>query len=239
MRGNDSCYSVQPIGHVKSPFKTKFGLPRQSGIITSENAMILMEPRYSSREAFRALEKFSHIWLTFIFHQSLAGGWKNTVRPPRLGGNQKVGVFASRSPYRPNHIGQSVVELHDVFVGTQTELHISCPDLVDNTPIIDIKPYVHYSDSIPNANSGFAKLEPESKLSVIFLDVAETQLNSFLATLPRLRNLIIETITLDPRPAYKRDNDKKVYAIRLYDLDVHFRVDRNQATVTQINALSN
>ena len=231
-------YNIEPIGHVHSPFKTKFGLPRQAGIIKSTQASIVMEEAYSNEHAFLGLREFSHIWITFVFHQSIANGWKNLVRPPRLGGNQRVGVFASRSPFRPNFIGQSVVVLHSIKIEKQTKLIISCPDLVDKTPIIDIKPYIAYSDQVPNTISGFANTQPESPLNISFSQQAERTLSAYITKYPTLRNLISETLAQDPRPAYKTAQDNKSYALTLYDLDIHFKVSNTNALVTAIKSIN-
>jgi len=231
-------FQIEPIGHVHSPFKTKFGLPRQAGIIKSTQASIVMEEKYSTRHAFQGLEEFSHIWLSFVFHQSIPNGWKPLIRPPRLGGNQKIGVFASRSPFRPNFIGQSVVELHSIDYGRQTELLISCPDLVDKTPIIDIKPYINYSDKIPNAICGFANTQPKAPLNITFSQQAEHTLAATIKQYPTLRDLITETLAQDPRPAYKTAQDHKAYALTLYDLDIHFKVNNTEALVTEITAIN-
>ncbi len=185
-------------------------------------------------EAVRGIEQFSHLWILFLFDQNLAAGWKPTVRPPRLGGNERVGVLASRSTFRPNGIGMSAVEMHGINKeGDQIYIEVGSVDLVDQTPIIDIKPYIPYSDAIVDAQGGYAESEPE-KIEVIFSEQA-------LATLNNTPNgqtqqaVIREVLAQDPRPAYKKNKpDNKEYAASLYDLNVKFTVTGNLVTVTAI-----
>lgn len=236
--------NIQPIGYLRSPFKEKFGIPRQPGLITSANASIEFVPPYDQADAFIGLEGFSHIWLSFIFHQNKSEQWRPKVRPPRLGGNEKLGVFATRSSFRPNGIGLSVVELKRVEAhNDRSRLIIACPDIVDGTPIIDIKPYVPYSDSIDQARSGFATNAPNPKLTVAFSAGAQAVLENSMNEFPQLKALIEETLSLDPRPAYKAQKnsvepDTKTYGIRLYDFDVKWNmIDMQTASVTEINHL--
>lgn len=155
-------YHINPIGFIQSPYKEKFAVPRQPRLAPSATSRIKLVGEANSPEAIRGIEQFSHLWLLFLFDQNLEAGWRPTVRPPRLGGNERIGVFASRATFRPNGIGMSAVELKGVIQeGNQTYLELGSVDLVDNTPIIDIKPYIPYSDSIPDALGGFADKEPD------------------------------------------------------------------------------
>lgn len=230
---------IKPIGVLHSPFKEKFGIPRQSGLITSATATVEFFYPYNDPGAFKGLEKFSHIWLTFSFHKNDSQKWRPLIRPPRLGGNEKTGVFASRSPFRPNGLGISAVELLTVHTHQGiASLKISCPDILDGTPIFDIKPYIKYSDSLPHAQSGFAQHPPSAKLEVQFTPASERSLeqlnNEYDA---ELRALITETLSYDPRPAYKQDECNKEYGIQLYDLNIRWRVSRKVVEVRSITQI--
>lgn len=222
-----------PIGIIHSPFKEKFGIPRQPGLAPSSTAVLeLLEP-YNVAETVRGLEQFSHVWIIFLFHETASRGWTPTVRPPRLGGNKTVGVFASRSTHRPNPIGMSVAELEKVEVDNNSiKIHLRNIDLIDGTPILDIKPYIPYSDSISNAYGAYADKAPESLLEVVFSKEAEDQLSSR----PNLKSLIIEVLSLDPRPAYKANKaDRKIYGIALEDVDVKFRIEGPKVFVIEVD----
>ncbi len=182
--------NLQPIGIIRSPFKEKFAVPRQPGLVTIIEAELELLPFCNQREALRGLEDFSHIWLIFLFHQNLDRPWHPTVRPPRLGGNQRVGVFASRSPFRPNPLGLSAVEL----LGTEWKtsgsvLRLRGTDLVDGTPILDIKPYLPYTDSLPQATGAFALHRPAT-IAVNFSPQAEQQLEELRENYPHLQRTI-------------------------------------------------
>ena len=229
---------LRPIGIIHSPFKEKFGIPRQPGLVPEVKCILELLPPYSVPEAVSGLEDYSHVWIQFLFHQSNRGQWQPMVRPPRLGGNQKVGVFASRSPFRPNPIGLSVVKLERVSVDNgRVELHLAGGDMVDGTPVLDIKPYVAYSDSIPDAVSGFAPQAPEEKLQVRFSETAEQQLASHGDT-EALTVLITGLLALDPRPAYTEDDRERVYGMRLYDFDLRWRVQEGCAVVVSLDSSS-
>jgi tRNA-Thr(GGU) m(6)t(6)A37 methyltransferase TsaA len=225
---------MQPIATLHSPFVDKFGLPRQPGLISACEAYIELLPPFNSMDYVRGLEAFSHIWLIFQFHQHKDKPHKALVRPPRLGGNDKVGVFSTRASYRPNNLGMSVVKLHRIEVqGSRILLFIACPDLIHGTPILDIKPYIAYSDCVTISVDSFADKAPEETLSIRFSDRATSQL-ALLADKPygdHIEMLIRETLRFDPRPAYKPDKDEKEYAIRLYDLDIKWRVIQGEALV--------
>ncbi|MCW9025395.1 MAG: tRNA (N6-threonylcarbamoyladenosine(37)-N6)-methyltransferase TrmO, partial [Gammaproteobacteria bacterium] len=169
-------YKFEPVGVVQSCFKEKFGIPRQPGLIAEARASIKILPPYDRDEAFVGLDEFSHIWVLFIFHQCLRDTWKPTVRPPRLGGNKRVGVFASRSTHRPNSVGMSVVKLDNICRDHNgLVLSISGVDLMEGTPVIDIKPYLPYADNITGATGGYAPAAPECQQHVTFTEQAQQQ----------------------------------------------------------------
>ncbi|MEZ8107012.1 tRNA (N6-threonylcarbamoyladenosine(37)-N6)-methyltransferase TrmO [Vibrio clamense] len=227
-------YPIEPIGVIQSPYQEKFAVPRQPRLTPSATARIKLMGEANSPESVRGIEQFSHIWLLFLFDKNLAAGWKPTVRPPRLGGNERIGVFASRATFRPNGIGMSAVELKGVTQqGNQTWLDLGSVDLVNGTPIVDIKPYIPYSDSIPDAEGGFAAEEPEI-LEVNFSEQAISKLNQHPEA-KHIIQVIKEVLGQDPRPAYKKNKlDEKEYAVNLFDLNVKFTVGPLFITVTHI-----
>lgn len=231
-------YNFKTIGIIHSCYKEKFGIPRQPGLVSS-TATIEMDMDYSQDEAFREIETFSHIWVFFVFHAVENKDWKPTVRPPRLGGNQRVGVFASRSMFRPNPIGLSVVELKSVErVGDKVVLTIAGGDFLDATPIIDIKPYIPYVDSIDTAKSGYAVEKPVSKFDVIFSESVQEKIKKAEEKYPRLSIIITEILKLDPRPAYhEKKQIKKEFAIKLYDYDLKWHVEEKTIIVTALTIL--
>lgn len=229
---------LQPVGLVRSPFVEKFGLPRQ-GNLQPIRAQIEIFPEYSAPEAFRGLEGYSHLWLISLFHLNGRQGWQPTVRPPRLGGNQRMGVWATRSPYRPNPIGLSVVRLLEITHDRQRcVLGIEGPDLVDRTPILDIKPYIPYADSVPDAQGGFASEAPSGthQLQVSFSNTATLQARQLEANYPGLAALIGASLSGDPRPAYHQGD--RLYYLSLWDLEVTWRVSEGLATVEAIQRKS-
>jgi len=212
------------IGTLHSPYKEKFAVPRQPGLVPSAKAELQMLAPYNDINAFNGLEEFSHLWLIFKFHKNVASGdvnkvWSPTVRPPRLGGNKRVGVFATRSPNRPNSIGLSLVAFHGVIQRDgQIFLSLSNIDLVDGTPIIDIKPYIPYADSIPTQDA------PDLTLTVQFLKQAMDQLATLPAQYQFLQQFIIEVLQQDPRPAYKKSKiDNAIYAMHLSDFNIKWQ----------------
>ncbi len=227
-------YSIEPIGFIESPYKEKFAVPRQPRLVPAAGARVRLSGAANSPEALRGIEQFSHVWLLFLFDQNLDAGWKPTVRPPRLGGNERIGVFASRSTFRPNGIGMSAVEVKGVSKkGDQLYLELGSVDLVDGTPIVDIKPYIPYSDSISDATGGYAEAEPETS-QVCFSAQALTMLQSRKDGMMQ-QQVIEQVLAQDPRPAYKKNkSDDKEYAVNLFDLNVKFRVNGNLITVTAI-----
>ena len=223
--------TLRPIARIRNGFATKFGIPRQSGLVPELRAEIVFEPEFRVPEAVRGLDGFSHIWLLWEFSEAVRedGAWSPTVRPPRLGGNERMGVFATRSPYRPNPIGLSCVKLEGVEL-TPSEgpvLHVSGADLMDGTPIYDIKPYVPYADAVPEARGGFAAERPVERLRV---EIPENLLRRIpVAERESLRGVL----AADPRPAYQND-PTRVYGMEYAGLNVKFRVDENTALVVDI-----
>jgi tRNA-Thr(GGU) m(6)t(6)A37 methyltransferase TsaA len=230
--------NLQPIGIIHSPFKEKFAVPRQPGLVNSVEVELELLPPYNQQETVRGLEDFSHIWLIFLFHQNIHRNWHTTVRPPRLGGNKKVGVFASRSPFRPNPVGLSAVELLEiVYQKPRLILRLRGADLVDGTPILDIKPYLPYSDSLPSASGSFATEEPVP-IPVEFSPQAENDLEDLREIYPELRRTIIEILEQDPRPAYRgKRTDSNSYGVRIYNLNLKWEMDGETARVSAISPL--
>ncbi|MBL1259760.1 MAG: tRNA (N6-threonylcarbamoyladenosine(37)-N6)-methyltransferase TrmO [Thiotrichaceae bacterium] len=218
-------HTIEPIGIIHSCFKELFGIPRQPGLVKAARGWVEFYPPFNRTEAFNGLEDISHLWITFLFHKSLHNKMSLTVRPPRKEG-KRMGVFATRAPNRPNQIGQSVVELERIETSDgKVTLHIKGLDLIEGTPIIDIKPYVPYVDSIPDAHGGFAHLAPEQRLQVSFSDEANQQVDLFEKQHPELRQLISDILQYDPRPVYVRKlANKKQFGFFLYDLDVKIKI---------------
>ena len=217
--------TVEPIGVVKSPFQDKFGVPRQAGL-ADVPASIELDPARIPIEAVRGLEKATHIWVIFSFHAIPSGEIRTTVRPPRLGGNARLGVLATRSPYRPNRLGLSAVRLLKVRGHT---LEISGADMVDGTPVLDIKPYVPYADAIPQARLDWA-CAPPTRSEVRFAPAVAAA----LASRPELRDLIQRALSLDPRPAYHDTDSSRVYGVMLRGHDVRFQVEGGTIEVVDL-----
>lgn len=219
---------MEKIALIKSPYKQKFGIPRQSGVIESIHSYLQFEKGYDVEDAIMGLDDFSHLWVIFQFHQALRGDWKPTVRPPRLGGKKKVGVWASRAPFRPNGIGLSVgkiVEIQRKSEGAdRTRIVLGGLDILDNTPVYDIKPYLPYADGIDNAVGGFAKEKPAADFLVEFMPVAKEQALEKSAQLAiDVKKVISEILTYEIRPAHQHHASDKVYQLRLYDFDIKYR----------------
>jgi tRNA-Thr(GGU) m(6)t(6)A37 methyltransferase TsaA len=235
----NSC-SFNPIGIVHSCFKEKFGIPRQPGLVPEARAWVEMLPPYDAVEALRGLTEFSHIWLLFLFHAVPPGRWKPTVRPPRLGGNRRMGVFATRSTFRPNPIGQSVVQLDAVtHRNGRLELRISGVDLLDQTPVLDIKPYLPYADALPQARGGFAAGPPQRFDRIRCAASAETALAQATARHGYdLRKLIFGLLAQDPRPAYRRElAPGQTYGMRVEDLNIEWEVAGKEIMITAVTRI--
>ena len=217
------------IARIYNDFPTKFGIPRQSGRAKEITGRIVFEKEFRNDEALRGIEQFSHLWLIWEFSENVKEAWKPTVRPPRLGGNKRIGVFASRSPFRPNPIGISCVKLERIEK-TENEgsvLIVSSADLMNSTPIYDIKPYIPYTDCITDATGGYAEDHKRDKAEVKIPD-------ELLEKLPHdKRKALIEVLRDDPRPAYQHD-DERVYGFPFSDFEIKFKADENRITVIDI-----
>lgn len=232
--------TLEPIGVIHSPFKEKFSVPRQPGLIKHASMELELYAPYNHPDSVRELSQYTHLWLLFIFHQHQDAKWRPLIRPPRLGGNKKIGVFASRSSYRPNPIGMSAVELRNIKANNHSvTLELTVADLVDGTPVVDIKPYIPYSDVIPHAYGGMAHQTPE-QLPVHFSSDALKIIHHHQTQYPELKLFITEVLAQDPRPAYKKHNDdNKLYGVNLYSFDVKWRIENNEVYVERIIQLSN
>lgn len=232
--------SITPIGHIKSPFKQKFAIPRQPRLATAAISTIELFDDFNHPDMVRDLEQYSHLWLIFSFHQNVEQGWTPLVRPPRLGGNKKTGVLATRATFRPNSLGMSAVKLERVIIlEGRAKIEVSGADLLDGTPIFDIKPYLPYSDIIADADGGFAQDAPLEPMQVQFSKEALAFLNN-TPTPTNFKQLIEQILAQDPRPAYKKNKqDNKEYAVELYQFDVRWHVLDNHALVTKITFASN
>ena len=228
-------YQFSPVGVVHSCYRTKFGIPRQSGLIEEAIGTIELIPPYNQPNIIRGLEAFSHIWIIFIFHQNLREGWKATVRPPRLGGDRRLGVFATRSPFRPVPIGLSAVQLEGVEFHPHGKLLLKVRglDLVDGTPVLDIKPYLPYADAIPGATGGFAPDAPESVLKVTVAPEAAAVLER---RGHRFRELCLNVVSGDPRPAYQRIPGRE-YQCYLEDCEIVWQAGEqpDEAKIMRVN----
>lgn len=220
---------MKPIGWIRSDFESKFGIPRQSGVVEELQAQVIFDPEYRVREAFRGLEGFSHLWLLWEFSESVRENWSPTVRPPRLGGNRRMGVFATRSPFRPNPIGLSCVRLERVELDSPDGpvLHVLGADLLNGTPIFDIKPYLPYTDCRPEAVGGFAPDYDKNRLTVEFPPSLASKVQG--EKLPALTNLLAG----DPRPSYQKDPDR-VYGMTFAGQEIKFSVEENILRVVSV-----
>ncbi len=224
--------SIQVIARMRSDFPCKFGIPRQSGLVESLRSTIVFEPAFRNPDALRGIEEFSHLWLIWQFSQALRQGWSPTVRPPRLGGNTRMGVFATRSPFRPNSLGLSSVRLlgveHTEDFGTV--LHVGGADLMDGTPIFDIKPYIPYGDCHPEATGGFTDRAGQFLLQVDFPA-------RLLAMLPEeKREAVLGVLSHDPRPSYQHQPDR-VYGLSFAGYDIRFTVQEDRLTVREVQKI--
>ena len=222
--------TIQVIARMHSDFATKFGIPRQSGLVEELRSTIVFEPEFRNPDALRGIEDFSHLWIVWQFSEAVRQGWSPTVRPPRLGGNTRMGVFATRSPFRPNNLGLSSVKLLGVEQTAEfgTVLHVGGADLMDGTPIFDIKPYIPYGDCHPEATGGFTDTAGEFLLEVDFP-------SELLQKLPVSKwEAAIGVLSHDPRPSYQRKPDR-IYGLTFAGYDIRFRVEEDKLTVVEVN----
>lgn len=227
-------WNFNSVGFIRSPYKQKFAIPRQPGLIDEAHGELVLVPPYANDEMVRGIEGFSHLWLVFVFHETANKGWSPLVRPPRLGGNAKKGVFATRATFRPNPIGLSVVQFKGVERrGENLVLKIAGIDLLDGTPILDVKPYLPYADAVPNSLGGFADDAPETDMTVSFSDEAQHFIKR-QTQYPQLAVFIEKVLKQDPRPPYKKERDgEQSYGMTLYDFNIKWTVnDRHNHVVT-------
>ena len=223
---------IKPVAYIRTDFSEKFGIPRQSGLADSLRGTIVVEPDYRNPDALRGLDGFSHLWLIWEFSANSGNGdWQPTVRPPRLGGNERMGVFATRSPFRPNPLGLSCVEIDSIESDTPDGplIHVKGADLMDMTPIYDIKPYIKYADARPHAKCGYVDELQERKLKVIIPAELSERIEDKSVLEP-----LVQTLGLDPRPSYHNDPER-VYGLSFAGLNVRFRVDGGVLMVLDIN----
>ena len=220
--------TIHPIATMRSDFATKFGIPRQSGLVEALRSTIVFEPEYRNPDALRGIEGYSHLWLIWQFSEAVRSDWSPTVRPPRLGGNTRMGVFATRSPFRPNNLGLSCVKLLGTEQTAQgTVLHVAGADLMDGTPILDIKPYIPYADSHPDATGGFTDSAKDFLLQVDFPE-------HLLQKLPaEKQQAAIGVLSHDPRPSYQR-SPERIYGLPFAGWDIRFQVTDQTLTVLEI-----
>lgn len=229
----DKDHTMKIIARIHTDFPTKFGVPRQSGLIKELKAKIVFEPEYRNPDALRGLEEFSHIWIIWEFSEVARDKSSPTVRPPRLGGNTRMGVFATRSPFRPNPIGLSCLKLDNIEINSSLGpiLHVSGADMMDKTPIYDIKPYLTYADSYPDATGGYVDELDDRKLQVDFPD-------QYLSIIPEeLRTGLISVLAGDPRPHYQHDPNR-IYGFEFADFEVKFKVEDDIVKVIKVEGIS-
>ena len=221
------------VARIKSDFHDKFGIPRQSGLLKNLRSTIVFEPEFRNVDALRGLEGFSHLWLLWIFSENVRDTWKPTVRPPRLGGNTRLGVFATRSSFRPNPIAMSCVKIEKINLAGEgaPTIEVSGADLMDGTPIVDVKPYLPYADSMPESTGGFAEAVRFKKLEVDFDVEAQAALDEQFPE--NKKAALVELLSEDPRPAYQRSADR-IYGIRFAGFEIKFQVQGDHLTVVAI-----
>ena len=220
---------ITPIAHIRNDYTAKFGVPRQSGLVTEVASDIVFTPEYRNADALRGLEEFSHLWLIWEFSLARQEGWSPTVRPPRLGGNQRMGVFATRSPFRPNRLGLSCVKLEEILLHSPDGpvLRVSGADLMNGTPIYDVKPYLPYADCRADATGGFTDAVERKKLRVLGLEMV-----------PQAQRAALEAVLAqDPRPSYQHDAQRE-YGLAFAGWNVRFRVEGEVLTITETQKIS-
>jgi tRNA-Thr(GGU) m(6)t(6)A37 methyltransferase TsaA len=228
-------FEFTAVGVIESPYKQKFAIPRQPGLIAEARGQLVLNPPFADDAIVRGIDSFSHLWLIFVFHETADKGWSPLVRPPRLGGNEKKGVFATRATFRPNPIGLSVVKLDGVERrGEQLVLKLSGIDLLDGTPVLDIKPYLPYADALPAADGGFADAAPQTAMTVSMSEQAQEFCRKQVKY-PDLQIFIEKVLKQDPRPPYKKQRqDTQSYGMNLYNFNIKWTVDGEHNHVTEI-----
>ena len=224
---------IQPVAHIHTSFPEKFGIPRQSGLAASLRGKVVFTPQYRNPDCLRGLDGFSHIWLIWEFSANARHGWQPTVRPPRLGGNEHMGVFATRSPFRPNALGLSCVEVESIEFSSDCGpvINVKGADLMDGTPIYDIKPYIRYSDSRPDAVCGYVDTLPQRRLEVLIPEDLASVLND-----AGICDSLKQTLALDPRPSY-HDDPQREYGMAFSGYNVRFRVEGNMLMVIDLDVI--
>lgn len=229
-------FNLEPIGYIQSCFTEKFGIPRQSGLAPAARAILQLNSEYCLPGMLDGLQEFSHLWLIFVFHACLEQGWKAKVRPPRLGGNHKLGVYATRSNFRPNPLGLSAVQLLNVDCERQ-QLLLAGADLLDGTPILDIKPYLPYADSHPQAQASFAQQPPSSCRELVWSAEALTDCLAYQQRYPELQQLIEQVLIQDPRPAYQQDVER-IYGLKLWQFNLRWQIKHEQIHILSVQPAS-
>ncbi|GAA5483266.1 tRNA (N6-threonylcarbamoyladenosine(37)-N6)-methyltransferase TrmO [Haloferula sargassicola] len=222
--------TIEPVGWVRTCFGEKFGVPRQPGLCPSAWGELRFAPEFRNDESVRGLDGFSHVWLVFGFHLTADRGWSPTVRPPRLGGNQRIGVFASRSTFRPNGLGLSLVALERVALTDEGPvLHLGGVDLVDGTPVFDVKPFLPYAETLPNARGGYAEAEPAR------IEVTGQEMLAVLDD--RSQRVVVEALSLDPRPPAGRDEPEREFGVLMCGKNVRFRIEDGVCRITGVDEI--
>ncbi len=223
--------TINTIGVIESPYQQKFGIARQPGLVNAAKVWLVLNPEFTE-ESVRGLAGFDYVWVHFVFHEAIKEGWSPLVRPPRLGGKQKMGVFATRSPHRPNHLGLSLLKLDAVETQKGVRLLLSGADLLDGTPVVDIKPYIPFVEAKPDAQSGFVMGTPPL-LTVVWSDGALTQLGDEGLSIA-FKDLVSQSVAQDPRPAYQ-DDGERVYGMLLSNINVSFQIQKDVATIVGLS----
>lgn len=222
--------TINSIGVIESPYQQKFGIARQPGLVGAAKVWLVLDKTFTE-ESVRGLAGFDYVWVHFVFHEAIKEGWSPLVRPPRLGGKQKMGVFATRSPHRPNHLGLSLLRLEQVCTEKGVRLLLSGADLLNGTPVIDIKPYIPFVEAKPDAQSGFVSGSPPL-LTIIWSEQALAQLGA-IGPMTGFKELVSESVAQDPRPAYQVD-EHRIYGMLLAGINVSFQIKQREATIVSL-----